>query len=59
MPKHTGRILQDPHINRDHRRIILNRCAVVTGLRVEQFAQLAEAGETPIALLGDEPVMCV
>jgi hypothetical protein len=57
MPQHTGRILQNSDINRNHSGILLNRWAVVAWLRVEQFAQLAEPGETPVTLFCDEPVM--
>ena len=59
MPQHTGRILQDSDINRDHGRIVLNRWAVVARLRVKKFAQLAETSETPVTLFGNEPVMCI
>ena len=59
MPQHACRILQDSDINRDHGGILLNRCAIVAGLRVEQFAQLTETGETPVTFFGNEPVMCI
>ena len=59
MPQHTGRVLQNPHINRNYGRILLNRWAVVARLRVEQFAQLTKPSETPVTLFGDEPVMCI
>ena len=57
MPQNAGRILQDSHINRDHGGVVLNRWVTVARLRVEQFAQLAETGETPVTFFGDEPVM--
>ena len=59
MPQHTGRILQDSHKNRNHSGVLLDRWAIVARLRVEQFAQLAETGETPVTLFGDEPVVCI
>ena len=59
MPQHTGRILQNSHINRNHSGILLNRWAVAAWLRVEQLAQLTKPGETPVTLFGDEPVVCI
>ena len=57
VPQNASRILQNPYINRNNSRILLNRRATIARLRVEQFAQLAETGETPITFLGNEPVV--
>ena len=59
MPQYAGRILQDSHINRDNGGIFLDRWVIVAGLRVKQFAQFAETGETPVTLFCDEPVMSI
>ena len=59
MPQHAGRILQNSHINRNESRILFNRWAIVARLSVEQFTQLAEASETPVAFFGDETVMSI
>jgi len=53
------KILQDSQINRDYGGIFLNRWAIVAGLGLKQFAQITEAGETPVMLFGGEPVMCI
>ena len=59
VPEHTGRILQDSHINRDHRGILLNDRPILTELRSTQLAQLTKTGGSPVVLLGGEPVMCI
>ena len=58
VPQYSGRILQDSYINRDYGGI-LNRWAIATRLGLGQFTQLAETGETPVRLLGGEPMMCI
>lgn len=57
MPQNSSRILEhtDKHCNLSS--FVLNRRPGVTVLCVEKFAQLAEASESPVALLGDKSMM--
>jgi len=56
MPKYAGRILQNSYVSREHGGILFNHWSIVAGSRVQQLGQLAEAGEAPIRLFGDEPM---
>ena len=59
MPQHAGRILQYAYIDSNIRRFILDSWPRMPFLNVEQFPQLTEAGETPVAFLGDKPMMSI
>jgi hypothetical protein len=61
VPQHSRRILQHPDKRRDLHLVVLNRRPVlaVRGIWRVELSKIDKARETPIALLGDETVVCV
>jgi len=57
VPQDACWIFQDPHINRDVRRLIFNGWSTMSLLHVEQLPQFAESGKTPITLFGNKTVV--
>ena len=57
MPQYSCRILQDTNKDADLRAFVLYRRPRMTVLYAEQFTQLAETRETPIAFLRDKAMV--
>ena len=57
VPQYAGRVFQDTYEDTDIRRLILDSRARVAVLHTEELTQLAESRETPVTLLGNEPVV--
>lgn len=57
MPQDAGGIFKYANVHGDIGTFFFDSWTEVTFLDVEQFAQLAKASETPIALLGDETMV--
>ena len=59
VPQHAGGIFKYANVHGDIGAFFFDGWAEVTFLDVEQFAEFAEASETPIALLGNETMVGV
>lgn len=59
MPQYASWVLQDPNKDGYIRALIFNDGPFLTILRIIKLSQVVKSRETPVALLGDETMMCV
>jgi hypothetical protein len=59
VPEHARRVIHHTEIDSDIRSIFFNGRPAVVALWNQQFTQVAEASETPVRFLCDEPMFGV
>jgi hypothetical protein len=57
VPQNTSRIIEYADKDGNISSLILDSWSGMSLLNVEKFAQFTEAGETPVAFLGDKPMV--
>ena len=57
MPQHSSGVLQHADKDTDESTLLLDGRTSVSLLYTEELAKLAKARETPVTLLGNEPVV--